>query len=98
MSICQHCKQQPVVLNDRHGVLCARCWMQVLTLNASHFCEFSISPTIIAERRMLHDQYGEAEVAEYYGKKGGDEENDQSENGLTLYKRPYYEDHMGDIG
>jgi len=47
---------------------------------------------------MLHDQYGEAEDAEYYGKKGGDEENDQSENGLTLYKRPYYEDHMGDIG
>ena len=37
---------------------------------APHFCEFSISPTIIAERRMVHDQFGEAEVAEYYSKKG----------------------------
>ena len=40
MSICQHCKQQPVVLNDRQGVLCARCWMQINTS-----CRPDVAPT-----------------------------------------------------
>lgn len=26
---CQHCKQVPAVLQDRYGVLCARCWMTI---------------------------------------------------------------------
>ena len=34
------------------------------------FCEFSISPNISADRRILRDQYGEAEVAEYFDDKG----------------------------
>ena len=40
MSICQHCKQQPAVLNDRHGVLCTRCWTQINTS-----CRPDVAPT-----------------------------------------------------
>ena len=40
MNICQHCKQQPTVLNDRHGVLSARFWMQINTS-----CRPDVAPT-----------------------------------------------------
>jgi hypothetical protein len=36
---------------------------------APSYCEFSIAPDATAERRSVRDQYGEAEVAEYYGDK-----------------------------
>jgi len=37
---CQHCNQKPAVLNDRHGILCAQCWM---TINQS--CRPDVAPT-----------------------------------------------------
>ena len=64
MSICQHCKQQPAVLNDRHGVLCARCWMQI---NTSYRLDVAPTPGLkhgVTRRNFYHSLVEEDSVSE----------------------------------
>lgn len=35
---------------------------------APSYCEFSISPSVTAERRLVHGEFGNSEVAEYFTK------------------------------
>ena len=56
--ICQHCKQRPAVLKDRHGILCAACWMEINTN-----CRPDVAPTSGLEhgetRRDFHNSLEE---------------------------------------